>query len=99
MSAQVLVIIILAVLIPQQKTETVAITLSADQPAIILRRDEAQAQFKKLCADGTNDRRLAALARALNPMPDWPQFVMNKDASVCNRNSKPIVLVPLEKQK
>ena len=42
------------------------------------------------------DQRLHALAAALNPMPDWPQFVMNNDASVCNRSSEPIVPVRLK---
>jgi hypothetical protein len=91
--------IVLAVALLAQQSETVAITLSKDSPAIILTRKEAEAQFRQLCAGGTDDRRLAAIARALNPTPDWPQMVMSGDASVCNRNPKPIVPVPLEKQR
>lgn len=91
-------LLILILLTPQQ-SETVAITLSKDSEAIILSRKEAEAQFSKLCADGSDDLRLKALAVALNPMPDWPQMVMNNDSSVCNRSPKPIVPVPLEKQR
>lgn len=146
--------LIVIALISQLQSETVAITLSKDSPAIILSRKEAEAQFKQLCADGTvrlvfdggrtvitvkrsdaellthdpnaviesfkgiselpmasitpedvraaakaalaeADQRLKALAAALNPMPDWPQFVMNNDPSVCNRSPKAIVPVPL----
>ena len=57
--------------------------------------EEVRAAAKAALAE--QDQRLKALAAALNPMPDWPQFVMNGDASVCNRNPKPIVPVPLEK--
>lgn len=42
------------------------------------------------------EAKLRALAAALNPMPNWPQFVMNNDASVCNRNSKPLPVVKLK---
>jgi hypothetical protein len=56
---------------------------------------EAQARFKQLYVDGSDDRLLRALAAALNPMPDWPQMVMNGDASVCNRRLKPITPIPL----
>jgi hypothetical protein len=36
---------------------------------------------------------LRALAAAINPMPDWSQFVMNGERTVCNRNPKAIVPV------
>jgi hypothetical protein len=88
-------LLILTLFIPQQ-SETVAITLSPESSAIILPRKEAEAQFKQLCADGTDDQRLKALAATLNPMPDWPQMVMNGDSSVCNRNPKALVPVPLK---
>ena len=91
-------VLTISFLSPQDPFDTVAITLSPDTPAIILPRSQAEQEFKQLCADGTNDQRLKALAAALNPMPDWPQFVMNKDASVCNRSPKPVVPVPIEKQ-
>lgn len=85
------VVAFLALTIPQQPVDdTVAVILSPDQPAIILPRSEAEAQFKQLCADGSDDKRLRALAAALNPMPDWPQFVLNNEPSVCNRNPKPL---------
>ena len=90
-----LLLLTLLTIIPQQE-QTVAITLSPDSPAIILSRKEAEAQFKQLCADGTDDKRLRALAAALNPMPDWPQMVMNGDANICQRSPKPIVPVPLQ---
>ena len=80
------------------QVSTVAVIDAPNQPAVILTRAEAEQQFTKLCADGTDDRRLIALAAALNPMPDWVQFVMNGDASVCNRDPKPVVLVPLKPQ-
>lgn len=80
------------------QAQTVAVTLAPDKPAIIMSQAEAQARFKQLCADGSDDKTLLALAAALNPMPNWAQFVMNGDASVCNRNPKPIVLVPLKVQ-
>lgn len=85
--------IILAVAL---QTQTVAVTLAPDKPAIIMSQAEAQAKITKLCADGNDDKTLRALAAALNPMPNWPQFVMNGDASVCNRNPKPITLVSLK---
>ena len=84
-------------LIPQQ-LDTVAIILPPDSKAESISVSEAEAQFKQLCKDGTDDVRLKALAAALNPMPDWPQMVMNNDPSVCNRNPKPVIAVPLEKQ-
>lgn len=80
------------------QAQTVAVTVAPHQPAIIMSQAEAQAKFKQLCADGSDDRLLRALAAELNPIPDWPQFVMNGDASVCQRNPKPIVLVPLKIQ-
>lgn len=86
--------IILAVALQQQPT--VAVTLAPDKPAIIMSRVEAESQFKQLCSDSTDDKKLRALAAELNPMPDWGQLVMNKDASVCNRNPKPIILIPLK---
>lgn len=86
--------ILLAIALSQQPT--VAITLVPDGPVEIITRVEAESQFAKLCVDGSNDRRLRALATALNPMPDWPQLVMNNELSVCNRNPKPIVPVPLK---
>lgn len=89
--------LILALALAQQP-ETVALTLAPDKPVEIILKSDAEAQFKKLCADGTDDRRLRALAAALNPMPNWAQLVMNKDASVCNRNPKPVVPIPIEKQ-
>ena len=88
-------LLFLTLLAPQQP-ETVAITLSPNSPAIILSRSQAEQEFKQLCADGTDDQRLRALAAALNPMPNWPQLVMNNDSSVCNRNPKLIVPVPLK---
>ena len=91
-------VITVCLLTPQQWSDTVSITLSPDTPVIILPRSQAEQEFKQLCADATDDRRLRALAVALNPMPDWVQYVMNGDASVCQRNPKPIVIVPIEKQ-
>lgn len=85
--------IILAIALQQQ---TVAITTSPDAPAVIMQRADAEAQFKQLCASGANDQLLKALAAELNPMPDWAQFVMNGDASVCNRSPKVITPVPLK---
>lgn len=90
--------IILAIVFSQQPAETVAITLAPNSPAEIILKSDAEAQFKKLCVDGSDEVRLHALAVALNPMPDWPQYVMNKEASVCNRNPKPVVPIPIEKQ-
>lgn len=78
------------------QAQTVAVTLAPDKPAIIMSQAEAQAKVAKLCADGNDDKTLRALAAALNPMPNWAQLVMNGDASVCNRQPKPIVLVPLK---
>lgn len=78
------------------QVQTVAVTVAPNQPAVIMSQGEAQAKLTKLCADGSDDRMLAALATALNPMPNWPQFVMNGDASVCQRNPKPITLAPLK---
>ena len=89
----IVLLLTLLTIIPQQ-SETVAITLSKDSEAIILSRNEAEAQFRQLCADGSDDKKLRALAAALNPMPDWPQLVMNNEPSVCNRNPKPIVPLP-----
>lgn len=43
----------------------------------------------------SRDRLLRALAAALNPMPNWAQMVMNGDASVCQRNMKPLIAVPV----
>jgi|ERR1051326_1715664 hypothetical protein len=88
-------LILILLFCQEQTTETVAITLSKDSPAIILSRKEAEAQFRQLCADGSDDKKLRALGAALNPMPDWLQMVMNGDASVCQRNPKPIIPVPL----
>lgn len=85
--------IILAIALQAQ---TVAVTLTPDKPAIIMSQAEAQAKITKLCADGSDDKTLRALAATLNPMPNWAQFVMNGDASVCNRSPKPITLVPLK---
>lgn len=82
-----------------QQSDTVAIKLTPDTPTEVISRLEAEAQFKQLCTDGTDDLRLKALAVALNPMPNWEQFVMNGDASVCNRNPKPIVPEPLKAAK
>jgi hypothetical protein len=78
------------------QTPTVAVTVDATQPAVIMSRADAEAKFKQLCADGSDDKMLTALATALNPMPDWAQMVMNNDPSVCNRNPKPVVPVPLK---
>ena len=75
---------------------TVAVTLTSDTPAEVMPLSSAEEQFTKLCADGTDDKRLRSLAAAINPMPNWEQFVMNNDPSVCNRNPKPLVPV-LEK--
>jgi len=72
---------------------TVAVTLTPDTAAEVMPLSSAEAQFTKLCADGTDDKRLRALAAAINPMPNWEQFVMNNDPSVCNRNPKPLVPV------
>lgn len=55
-------------------------------------------QDAALAALQPDEQRLRALAVALNPMPNWPQFVMNGDASVCNRAPKPIIPIPIEKQ-
>jgi len=88
--------IILAIALAQEPT--VAVKLAADKPAEVLLLSEAQMQFTKLCTDGTDDRRLHALAVALNPMRNWEQYVMNGDASVCNRNPRPVVPIPIEKQ-
>lgn len=81
--------IILAIILAQ--TPTVAVTVAPDKPAVVMTLADAQAKFRRLCADGSDDKLLRALAAALNPMPDWPQFVMNGEASVCNRNPKPVV--------
>jgi hypothetical protein len=83
-----------AIALSQQATDTVAVVTVDKQPAEIVSRVEAEAQFAKLCTDGTDDQRLRALAAALNPMPDWPQFVMNNEASVCNRNPKSLTPIP-----
>lgn len=80
------------------QASTVAVIPAPDKPAIVMQASEAQRQFKQLCADGSDDKLLVALAAALNPMPNWPQMVMNGDASVCQRNPKPIILVPLKNQ-
>jgi hypothetical protein len=85
--------IILAIALAQEPTVAV---IAPDGTAEIVLRSDAQAQFDKLCADATDDRRLKALATGLHPMPNWAQFVMNRDPSVCNRNPKPIVPVPIE---
>jgi hypothetical protein len=77
------------------QSPTVAVTIDANQPAVIMLQSDAQAKFKQLCADGSDDRTLRALAAALNPMPNYPQLVMNGDASVCQRNPKPLVPVPV----
>lgn len=90
------ILLLIALFIPAQQIETVTIKLTPDTPTEVISRLEAEAQFKQLCTDGTDDPRLKALAVALNPMPNWEQFVINGDASVCNRNPKPIVPVPLE---
>lgn len=90
--------IVLALALSQQPADTVAITVTPDSTVEVIARVDAEAQFTKLCKDGTNDRRLRALAAALNPMPNWPQYVMNGDASVCNRNPAPLVPIPIEKQ-
>lgn len=93
-----LITLLLLTLLAPQQSETVAITLTPKTPAIILPWSQAEQEFKQLCADSSDDRRLKALAAGLNPLPNWPQMVMNHDRSVCNRSPKPIVLVPLEKQ-
>lgn len=85
-------ILVLAIALQQK----VAITPAPDKPAVVMLRTDAEAEFKRLCANGADDKKLRALAAELNPMPDWPQLVMNGDASVCNRNPKPIVPVPLK---
>jgi hypothetical protein len=72
--------------------QTVAVTLP-NQPASVILRTDAEAQFKQLCKVGSDDVRLRALAAALNPMPDYPQMVMNNEPSVCNRNPKPLPIV------
>ena len=90
--------LVAALALSQQPADTVAIITVDKQPAEIISRMEAETQFARLCQDGTDDRRLRALAASLNPMPDWPQFVMNGDASVCNRNPQPVVPIPIEKQ-
>lgn len=95
----VAVILAIALLASQQPSDTIAIILTPTSSAIILPREQAEQELKQLCADGSDDRRLHALAVALNPMPDWPQFVMNGDASVCNRSPRPVVPVPIEKQR
>jgi hypothetical protein len=82
--------IILAIALAQEPT--VAVILTPDTSAEIMLLSDAEAQFAKLCADGTDDRRLKALAAAINPMPNWEQFVVNNDPSVCNRNPKPIAV-------
>jgi len=74
---------------------TVAVTIDASQPAVIMLQNDAQVKFKQLCADGSDDKTLRALAGALNPLPDYPQMVMNGDASVCQRNPKPLPIVPV----
>jgi len=83
--------ITLAAILAQQPT--VAVTIDATQPAIVMSQADARVRFNQLCADGSDDKTLRALAAALNPMPDWPQFVMNGERTVCNRNPKPIVPV------
>lgn len=90
--------IVLVIALSQQPADTVAITVTPDSVVEIITRSDAEAQFTKLCKDGTDDQRLRALATALNPMPDWPQYVMNNEPSVCNRNPKPVVPIPIEKQ-
>lgn len=77
-----------------QIAETVAVIVAPDKPAIIMEREEAKALFVLLCLDGTDDSGLRALAAALNPMPDWPQFVVNNEPSVCNRNPKSFTPIP-----
>jgi hypothetical protein len=72
---------------------TVAVTVDDARPAVVMTLADAQAKYKQLCADGSDDKLLRALAAAINPMPDWPQFVMNGEPSVCNRNPKPVVPV------
>jgi hypothetical protein len=86
--------ILLALALQQQPT--VSVTPAPDKPAVVMLRTDAEAEFKQLCADRTDDKRLRALAAALNPMPNWPQLVMNGDASVCNRNPKPLSIVPVQ---
>lgn len=81
-----------------QNPDTVALILSPNTPAVIISRSQAEQEFKQLCIDGADDQRLKALAAALNPMPDWPQFVMNRDASVCNRKPRRIAPVSLREQ-
>lgn len=93
-----MITILLTLAFSQQPADTVAITVTRDGPVEVISRVEAEAQFTQLCADASDDRRLRALAVALNPMPNWPQFVMNNEPSVCNRNPKPVVPVPIEKQ-
>lgn len=78
------------------QSQTVAVTPAPDQPTIIMSKAEAESKFKQLCADGSDDKLLRALAAALNPMPNWAQMVMNGDASVCQRNVKPLIDVPVQ---
>ena len=82
--------ILALVFIFQLGEPTVAVIPTDGAPAIIMQKSEAESEFAKLCADGTDDKKLRALAAALNPMPDWPQFVLNNESSVCNRNPKPL---------
>jgi hypothetical protein len=77
------------------QTQTVAITPDPGKPAIVIERVEAEALFVKLCRDRSDDGLLRALAAGLNPMPDWVQLVMNGERTVCNREPRPTVPVPL----
>ena len=72
---------------------TVSIVVAPDKPAIEVFYKGAEVMFETLCVKGTKDEMLRPLAAALNPMPNWPQMVMNGDASVCQRNPKPLPVV------
>lgn len=85
---------VLAITLAQ--TPTVAVTVDTNQPTVVMSLADAQAKSKQLCADRSDDKLLRALAAAVNPMPDWPQLVINGERMVCNRNPKPIVPVPLK---
>lgn len=87
--------ILLAIALSTQSQQTVTVTPAPNAPVIIMLKAEAEAKFKQLCIDGSDDKLLHALAAALNPMPNWPQLVMNGDASVCQRNPKPLPVVPV----
>ena len=91
-----MIIVVLTIALAQTPTPTVALTVDDARPAVVMTVADAQAKYGQLCADGSDDRLLHALATALNPMPDWPQLVMNGERTVCNRNPRPIIPVPLK---